>query len=468
MRQFLIFILWISVCIAGCTMAPKYNRPEAPIPATWPVGAAYNKTKSAPETLPAVSEMNWKKLCTDKRLQQVIETALKNNRDLRIAALNVEKARALYGIQRAELFPAINAAGTWTEQRIPADISSESGEAMNYKEYGATLGVSSWEIDFFGRIRSLKDKTLEQYLATEQARRGAQISLIAAVANAYLTLAADNGSLKLARSTLEAQEATYKLIRRRYEAGISSELDLRQAQTRMDAARVDVSKYTRQTALDKNSLDLLVGSPVPDELLPEDLDTVSAPRDIAPGISSEVLLRRPDILQAEHLLKAANANIGAARAAFFPRITLTGVYGTTSDDLSGLFKAGSSTWIFAPQAVMPVFDPRIWSALTASKVEREIVITQYEKAIQAAFREVADTLAFTGTVDKQLSSQQSLVNASAEAYRLANARYTKGVDSYLVVLDSQRSLYSAQQALIALRLTKLTNSVTLYKVLGGE
>jgi outer membrane protein, multidrug efflux system len=329
------------------------------------------------------------------------------------------------------------------------------------------LGVSSWELDFFGRIRSLKDRALEQYLATEQARYGAQIALVAEVANVYLTLAADRENLKLAQSTLETQQATYKLILRRYEVGASSELDLRQAQTRLDAARVDIARYTRQAALDENALSLLVGSPVPVELLSSELNAVMAPKDISPGLSSEVLLRRPDILQAEHGLKAAYANIGAARAALFPRIALTTNIGTTSNDLSRLFMAGSNTWTFMPQITMPIFDARLWSALDAIKVEREIVLTQYEKVIQAAFREVADALAQRGTVEDQLTAQESLFRASSDTYLLSNARYTKGIDSYLPVLDAQRSLYSAQQGLIAIRLSKLTNLVTLYKVLGG-
>ncbi|MCX5817396.1 MAG: efflux transporter outer membrane subunit [Proteobacteria bacterium] len=471
-----IFPVIIAIaCLISCTMAPEYKRPASPIPSEWPAGPAYNEMNypaasqaiKAPADVPTAPELSWKEFFTDEKLQQVIEMALYNNRDLRIAALNVERAHALYGIQRAELFPAINATGAWTEQRVPADISQESGEAMNFKQYGVNLGVSSWEIDFFGRIRSLKDRALEQYLATEQARRSAQISLMTEITIFYLALAADHENLKLAQSTLEAQQATYNLIRRRYEVGTSSELDLRQAQTRLEAARVDVPKYTRQVALDENALNLLAGSPVPAGLLPDELNAVSAPKDISPGLSSEVLLRRPDILQAEHGLKAANASIGAARAAFFPRISLTSNIGTTSDDLASLFKAGSNTWTFAPQVVMPVFDARIWSAFKATKVEREIVLAQYEKAIQTAFREVADTLAVRGTVEKQLSAQQSLVNATAETYRLASARYTKGIDSYLGVLDAQRSLYAAQQGLIAFRLSRFSSVVTLYKVLGG-
>ncbi|MCX5813921.1 MAG: efflux transporter outer membrane subunit [Proteobacteria bacterium] len=467
MRRNVLSIILIIICLAGCsTMAPDYKRPASPVPAEWPKGPAYKEAIAA-KTGPLAVDVGWREFYVDEKLQNVIELALNNNRDLRVATLNIEKARALYRIQRAELYPAINASGVWTEQRVPADISTESGEAMSFKQYSVNLGVSSWELDFFGRIRSLKDRALEQYLATEQAGRSAQISLVAEVANVYLTLAADRENLKFAQSTLEAQQATYKLLLRRYEVGTSSELDLRQAQTRLDAARVDIARYTRQVALDGNALDLLVGSPVPSELLSGELDAVKPPKDITPGLPSEVLLRRPDILQAEHGLKAAYANIGAARAALFPRIALTTNIGTTSNGLSGLFRAGAGTWTFVPQITMPIFDARLWSALDAIKVEREIVLTQYEKVIQTAFREVADALAQRGTVEDQLTAQESLFRASSDAYRLSNARYTKGIDSYLPVLDAQRSLYSAQQGLIAIRLSRLANLVTLYKVLGG-
>jgi multidrug efflux system outer membrane protein len=361
----------------------------------------------------------------------------------------------------------VNAAGSLSKQRLPADVSG-TGQPETITQYGVNLGISSWELDFFGRVRSLKDRALEQYLATEQARRGAQISLVAEVANAYLTLATDRESLKLAQSTLEAQQATYNLIKRRYEVGASSELDLRQSQTRVDAARVDIARYTGQVALDENALNLLIGSPVPAELLPGELGAVTTMQDITPGLSSEVLQRRPDILQAENQLKAANANIGAARAAFFPRITLTTNIGTISAELSGLFKSGQDTWTFAPQIILPIFDAGSrWANLKVAKADREIALTQYEKAIQVAFREVADALAKRGTVGDQMEAQQSLVQATAVSYRLSDARYIRGIDSYLTVLDAQRSLYSAQQGLISLRLARLTSLVTLYKVLGG-
>jgi multidrug efflux system outer membrane protein len=338
---------------------------------------------------------------------------------------------------------------------------------VTVEQYSVNLGISSWELDLFGRIRSLSKRALEDYFATEQGRRSAQILLISEVANAYLTLAADKEDLELAQFTFKSQQAAHHLIKRRFEVGLASELDVRQAQTRVDAARVDVARYTELTAQDENALNLLAGSPVPADLLPGKLSAVKPLPEVAPGTSSEVLLQRPDILQAEHLLKAANANIGAARANFFPRISLTSAIGSASGQLSGLFKSGSFVWSYAPQIVLPIFDARTWSALTATKVDREIAVAQYEKAIQVAFREVADALARKGTLGDQMVAQQSLVDATAQAYRLSNARYQKGIDIYLNVLDAQRSLYAAQQGLIAIRLAKLANQVRLYAVLGG-
>jgi multidrug efflux system outer membrane protein len=410
--------------------------------------------------------MPWREFIADERLQKIIETALNNNRDLRVAALNVERARALYGVQRAELLPSVNAAGIWDKEHVPADLST-TGSATTTEQYSVNLGIISWEIDFFGRIRSLKDQALEEYLAMEDARRSAQIMLVSAVAQAYLTLAADRENLKLVTSTLEAQESSYKLIRKRQDVGLASELDLLRAQSQADTARGDVARYTQLTAQDENALNLLVGSPVPSALLPAELGSVNPPKEISSGLSSELLLRRPDVLAAEHQLKAVNANIGAARAAFFPRISLTTTIGTASADLSGLFKAGQGTWSFAPQIIMPIFDARTWSAYDVTKVDKEISVAQYEKVIQTSFREVADALAVRGTVNQQIAAQQSLVDAFAETYRLSHARYTKGIDSYLSVLDAQRSLYGAQQGLISLHLARLVNQVTFYKVLGG-
>jgi multidrug efflux system outer membrane protein len=466
MKRNLLLLLSIIVFFpGGCTMAPKYTRPDAPVPSAWPAGPAYKETESGASAQMA-SDLLWREFITDSRLQEIIETALKHNRDLRVAALNVEKARALYGIGRVSLLPSVNATGSWYKGRIPADLSS-NGSAMTSERYDVNLGITSWEIDFFGRIRSLKDQALEQYLATEQALRSSQILLTSTVAQAYLALAADKESLQLVSKTLETQETTYKLIRKHYDVGMISELDLRRAQSQVEAARGDVARYTQLVAQDENGLNLLAGSPIRQELLPQDLTSVRSPGNISPGLSSELLLRRPDVLAAEHQLKAANANIGAARATFFPRISLTAAAGTASAELSGLFKSESGAWSFTPQIIMPIFDARTWFAYDVTKIEKEISIAQYEKAIQTAFREVADALAERGMVNQQVAAQQSLVEAFAETYRLSETRYTKGVDSYLSVLDAQRSLYAAQQGLIVLRLSSLVNRVTLYKVLGG-
>ena len=466
-RHFPLLLVGIFLALSGCNLTPQYTRPETPVPAEWPSGAAYQEIKGMAGA-PAATETSWQAFFGDERLQQIIDTALNNNRDLRLAALNVQRARALYGIQRAELLPSVNGTARWIKTRVPADISGTE-VAPTVQEFDVNLGIASWEIDFFGRIRSLKDRALEQYLATEEARRSAQILLVSGVASTYLALGADREALNLAESTLETQRRAYDLIKRRYELGLASELDLNQAQTQVDTARRNISIYTQLAAQDENALNLLVGSPsaVPRELLPADLGTVRPPKEISPGLSSEVLLFRPDIMAAEHQLKAANAYIGAARAAFFPRISLTAAFGTASGELSGLFKAGSDAWTFAPLIVMPIFDARLWSAYDATKVEKEIALTQYEKTIQTAFREVADALAVRGTVDEQVSAQQSLVDALSRTYRLSVARYTKGIDSYLGVLDAQRFLFAAQQALIAIRLAKLANQVRLYAVLGG-
>ncbi|MBN2427806.1 MAG: efflux transporter outer membrane subunit [Deltaproteobacteria bacterium] len=464
MKNIALFIVAL-ICLGGCTLAPKYNRPQTDIPQTWPEGEAYQNVNDN-KGVPLASELGWRDFFADQRLQQVIAIALENNRDLRIAALTVEKARAMYGIQRAELWPAVDATGKYAKERTPADLSS-SGTITEAEKYSVNLGVLAWEIDFFGRLRSLKDAALAEYLASEQGQRSAQILLIAGVAKAYLALAADRENLNLAESTLKAQLESYNMIQRRYEVGMASALELRQAQTRVEAARVDLALFTRITAQDKNALNLLTGSQLPENLLPANLQSVTPPREISAGLSSEVLLQRPDIVQAENILKAANANIGAARAAFFPRISLTTTVGTASAELSGLFESGQGTWSFAPQITMPIFDPRIWSALRATKVENKLVLTKYEKAIQTAFREVADALAVHGTMGKQLAAQQALVDATAETYRLADIRYNKGVDSYLTVLDAQRSLYGAQQGLVSQHLTKLANLVQMYAVLGG-
>ena len=451
--------------LGGCTMAPTYNRPSAPVPEEWPQGPAYTEARAA-QSAPVVRTLSRQEFFADEQLQALIELALENNRDLRLAALNVERARALYGIQKSELFPVLNAVGAGGKERRSADLISP-GEPRTVEQYSAGLGIAAWEIDFFGRIRSLKDQALEEYLATDEARRSAQIALVAEVASAYLTLGADRENLELARFTLDTQQAAYDLVKRQYEVGVATELDLRQAQIPVDSARADVARFTRTVAQDQNALNLLTGSSVPEDKLPADLESIEPPKEIFSGLPSAALLNRPDIIAAEHRLKGAYAFIGAARAAFFPRISLTTSIGTASDELSRLFGNHTGTWSFAPQITVPVFDARTWAAYRVSKAEREILLTRYEKAIQTAFREVADALAVQGTLDQQLAAQQSLTNAVAETYRLADMRYAKGIDSYLGVLDAQRSLYSAQQVLISLRLVRLVNQVRLYAVLGG-
>ena len=462
-KHALLLLAGIMVVPPGCTMAPKYVRPAEPVSAQWPSGPSYLPLAGSTN---GALELPWQEFVTDEKLRQVIILALGNNRDLRLAALNVERVRALYGIQRAELLPTIDANGSGSKQRTPADLSN-SGRAQTTERYDANLGVASWEIDFFGRIRSFKDRALQEYLASEQARRGAQILVLSSVSQVYLALAADRESLGLAETTLVAQQGSYNLIKRRHELGLTPELDLFRAQTQVDSARGDIARFTQRIAQDENALNLLVGSPVPKELQPTGLAVVQLPTPISAGLSSELLLDRPDVLQAEHMLKAANADIGAARAAFFPRISLTAAFGSASGELSGLFKSGSGAWSYAPQIVMPIFDARTWSAHKAAKVQREIAVTQYEKAIQSAFREVADALAVRGTVDQQVAAQQSLVHAVAETYRLSNSRYERGIDSYLAVLDAQRSLYAAQQGLVSLRLASVASQVSLYAALGG-
>jgi multidrug efflux system outer membrane protein len=443
-------------------MAPKYERPAAPMAADWPTGPAY---APPPSTLhPGLP--GWEQFYTDDHLRQLIGTALTNNRDLRIAVLNVERARAYYGIQRAALLPTVNAVGSGAKAQVPGDLSS-SGERQIVERYDANLGVAAWEIDFFGRIRSLKDRALEEYLGTEQAQRSAQILLVSAVAEAYLALAADRENLTLAETTLSAQQAAYDLVKRRHELGLVPELEVFRAQTPLEVARRDLAIYTQRVAQDENALTLLAGLPVAAELLPDRLSDLVPLEELRPGLPSEVLLERPDVLQAEHLLRAANADIGAARAAFFPRVSLTAAIGTASSDLSGLFKSGSMAWSYAPQIVMPIFDARTWSAHRAAKVQREIAVAQYERAIQAAFRDVADALAVRGTVDEQVAAQETLVHALAETYRLAGTRFDKGIDSYLGVLDAQRTLFAAQQALVVFRLQALASQVRLYAALGG-
>lgn len=462
----LCLILGTCVWLSGCaTLAPDYAQPELPVSQAWPAGAAYGERAISE---PTAAELSWREFFLDEKLQKLIALALENNRDLHLAALNIERARAQYQIKRADLLPQVDAAGAGSGQRIPADLSG-TGRGATVHQYSVGLGVSAYELDLFGRVRSLKDQAMEQYLATEEAQRAVRIALTSDVAASYLTLAADHERLNLARETLKSHEATYELTKRRFEAGISSELAVHQARTSIEAARVDIARYTSLTAEDENALRFLVGIELPAELLGDStLDSVGSLRQISAGLPSEVLQQRPDILQAEHLLQGYQANIGAARAAFFPRITLIGSLGTASAELDGLFKDGSLAWSFAPRISVPIFDAgRNRANLEVAQADRDIALARYEKAIQVAFREVADALARLGTIDEQLAAQQALVEATAQTQRLSQVRFDKGIDNFLSVLDAQRSFYSAQQNLIYIRLARLTNQVTLYKVLGG-
>lgn len=464
MKGRLAILLQLLALSSACTMAPKYARPQLPVPDAWPE-ASSAQPGGAETTGPAA--LPWKRYFTDPHLQSVIELALVNNRDLRTAALNVDRARALYGIQRSELFPNRGVVAQGEKYRLPERMTA-TGTSEIVEQYSVNAGVSAWELDLFGRVRSLRRRALHQYFATDQARAAAQLSLVAAVAQSYLSLAADREGLHLAQATLEAQSESFDLIRQSREMGMASDLELEQARSQVEASRADTARFEGLVALDRNALDLLVGRPVPEALLPDDLSAVVDLEELPAGLPSEVLLLRPDILASEYQLKAANANIGAARAAFFPRITLTGAIGTLSPELSGLFESGTRTWSFTPQVTAPLFTGgQRLANLRLSKVDKNIAVAQYEKSIQTAFREVADALALRTTLREQESAQQSLAQALQVTYQLSEARYKEGLDGYLGVLVAQRSYYGAQQALVATKLARQANQISLFKALGG-
>lgn len=465
----------VASVLSGCTMMPRYTRPDAPVPDHFAgAGAGSATTPDAAETEQArnVADIGWREVFTDPALQQVIALALQNNRDLRVAALNIEVARAQYRVQRAALVPAIDGTGTSNNARTPSELAIP-GQPAVFRTYSGNVGISAYELDLFGRVRSLKEQALQQFLSTAEARRSTHISLVAEVATAYLTLAADQASLQLAQSTLSSQSDSYRLQQRTFELGVASQLTLRQAQTTVETARVDVERYTAQVAQDRNALVLLVGTQLPESLLPRALpDGASMDGNVLAsvpaGLSSQLLQRRPDILEAERNLRAANANIGAARAAFFPSISLTGSVGSSSSSLSNLFDSGTRAWSFVPTLTLPIFNAgRNRANLDMAKANRDIEVARYEKSIQSAFREVSDALAQRDTLGRQLQAQQALVDATADSYRLSQARFERGIDSYLQALDAQRSLYSAQQTLIGTQLSRFTNLVTFYKAMGG-
>ena len=441
--------------LAGCAnLAPDYTRPELPVPTTVDGAAATTKTFVQP---------SWQRLVTDKRLRNVVELALSNNRDLRIAALNIDKARAQYRIEDAARYPSVDASASGTSTRYDGAIS---------RKYSVGLGISSYELDFFGRLSNLKDSALQSFLATEATQRSVRTSLVAEVANAWLTLATDQDLLRLSQDTWDSRKKTLDLTRRQQVLGGASGLVVAQAQASAETARGDVGNYTSQVAQDRNALTLLVGTSVSGDLLPTASDSIGtsvALLDVPDGMSSEVLLQRPDIVSAEHTLIGSYADIGAARAAFFPSITLTASGGTASPSLNGLFDSGSLAWSFIPTLTLPIFNAGSLSAsLKIAEVGRNIQLATYEKTVQTAFKEVADALAVRATLNERMSAQKGEVDAYATSLRLSTERYRSGADSYLSVLDAQRSLYAAQKNLISLQLAEQSNRITLFKVLGGE
>jgi multidrug efflux system outer membrane protein len=481
--------------LAGCTLEPHYQRPEPAVTPQWPAmpqssaAAAGDSAGSPAQTAPDASQrsaaqIGWREFFTDPKLQTLIEQALQHNYDAQIATLNIAAARAQYQIQRAQLFPKISATATEQVEKFPAavaplasgagtgtgvgGIGAASGSGV-FRFFDVGIGFTSYELDLFGRIRSLNHAKLQQYLGYVETRRSTQISVIAEVANAYLTWLADQKLLHITVDTLNSQQQSLNLIRLSFEGGVGTALDLHQAETTVATAQANLAQYRRQVAQDQNALVVLLGAPLPSDFVADvELDEESVLTDLPAGVPSEVLVQRPDILAAEHNLIAGNANIGAARAAFFPSILLTGSYGTASTQLSGLFKQGSTAWTFSPQISLPIFAGGAnVASLDLAKVQKNILVVQYEQAIQSGFREVADALAGRATLDSQLAADTALVQASSESFRLSNMRFTGGVDNYLGVLDSQRLLYTAQQSLVSVKLARLQNLVTLYKALGG-
>lgn len=464
----------VSFIAAGCTLAPHYQRPAAPVDQTFPTGGIYDKQPDASSQAskghtangqPAVN-IGWRDFMVDPRLQEVVAIALKNNRDLRVSMLNVEAARAQYQITRAGLFPTLDAVGSQSKSRTPKDLSFFNQTISNSYSVGVN---ASWEIDLFGRIQSLKDQALAQFFALAETRQAAEISLVSQVADQYLTMIAYDDQLTVTRNTLKTADESYRITKLQFDNGVGTELDVRQSEGIQQQAAANLQSQLRLRAQAENALVLLIGEPLPADLpggLP--LDSQNLLSDIPAGLPSDLLTRRPDIASAEQTLLAANANIGAARAAFFPTISLTGSAGTLSPSLGGLFKPGSAAWSFAPQISIPIFEGGTNVAnLDLANIQKRIEIANYEKTIQTAFREVADGLAARGTYDDQIKSLERYVFSQSRSLELSDLRYRSGVDSYLSVLTAQTNLYTAQQLLITARMERATNLVDLYRELGG-
>ncbi|KIQ35577.1 multidrug transporter [Variovorax paradoxus] len=453
-----------AMLLAGCSLIPTYERPAAPVPTTFP------GDPSQPAG-PAAAALPWQDFFTDPRLAGLIQTALANNRDLRVSVLNIEQARAQFQIERSALFPALGLTGSGSRSSPNVYQAIDSSQGSVTSQYSVNFGFTAWELDFFGRIRALKDQALAQYLATEETRKAAQISLIAAVATGWITLMADDELLEITRQTMVTREESVRLAKLRFDNGVSSEIDFQAANTAAESARATYAQQQRARMQDENALALLLGAPVPATALSggaKGLDGIQPMPDVPAGLPSDMLIERPDIRAAEQQLIAANANIGAARANFFPRVSLTSSIGTASSEFSGLFDRGSKAWSFAPTVTLPIFDAgRNWATLQSSKAGREIAVAQYEKSIQTAFREVADALAGRATLGEEVRAQRAQATAEATRFRLSDLRYRNGIASALDLLDAQRSLFTAQQLAVNARLLQLQNQVTLYKTLGG-
>ncbi|MPW23645.1 efflux transporter outer membrane subunit [Paraburkholderia sp. CNPSo 3157] len=471
MRPLALTIVAGTLMAAGCTMTPAYQRPTAPTSNLYPTGGVYatrpdhsSGDRSAKER--AAVDIGWREFFADPRLQKLVEIALSNNRDLRVAVLNVDADRERYRITRAASFPVIDASAGANVRHAPKDLAV-FGQTVS-RDY--TVGLNtSWEIDFWGRIRSLSGAALAQYLATAQARKSVHIALVAQVADEYLTLLAYDDLLTVTKNTLSTAQASYELTKLQFDTGVGSELNLREAQSVVDHARANLQAQARARAQAENALVLLIGEPLPDDLpLGLSLDAQDLLADVPAGLPSDLLSRRPDIMAAEEQLIAANANIGAARAAFFPRISLTGAFGTASPTLEDLFKAGSAAWSFAPQVALPIFEGGANIAnLDRANVLKEIQIANYEKTVQSAFREVTDGLAARGTYDNEIATLRRNQDAQRRRFDLAYARYRNGANSYLSVLAAQNDLYSSEQQLVVTRLARWTSIVDLYHALGG-
>ena len=458
----------LTALLAGCNLAPRYQAPEGAVPDT--VSATGTPVVASDVALQQAQALQW---LQSAQLRDVVALALTHNRDLRVAIENTEKARAQYGITRADLLPSVTAQAQGNRARMAADLSS-SGVSTTTTQYTAQLGFASYELDLWGRIRNLNAAGLQQFLQSQDNQRNVQLGLVADVANAWLTLAADQARLQLAQDTLASREKAFALTQRMHQIGSTSGLVLAQNQTTVDTARGDVASYTAQVERDRNALQLLVGGAVPQNLLPT-AQTLAGGADSAAllpvpaPLPSSVLLQRPDIQAAEHNLRAMNANIGAARAALFPTISLTASVGTGSRELDALFGSGNGTWSFIPLVKLPIFDGgRNRANIAVAESNQRIAVSQYEKAVQTAFKETADVLADRAQWGQRLGAQSSMVANTQKAFDLSEARFKAGVDNYLTVLDAQRSLYTAQQTLIGLRLSEQLNRVTLWKVLGGE